>query len=288
MKTAYLKETEENDTGYNASSTTLRHTYLSECDRNLPCRSITSSIYRTRNNRKMRPGRHRIMLCSMCKTHCYEDQDSPEPINSPSIRISFKSASGDSANVLEISPKKIRKDKKHKRKKHKKHKHKEIGNEIFEIRPLDSASGVPEPALKTEKIIEPDIPLQPASRRIKRRSTSSNITSAPTKRTKMVSKAHETVVSEKLTRNVLTYSGADGKHINVGDVIWGKIVGFPWWPGRVCDILVTENHDGIIMEHVADIDWYASPTRSSLPCSQIYPFLDEFEKRCVLLCQFLR
>ena len=87
------------------------------------------------------------------------------------------------------------------------------------------------------------------------------------------------VVSERTSRFVSTYESADGKHISVGDIIWGKIVGFPWWPGRVCTITVSENQEGITMGHIADIDWYCSPTKSHLSCADIYPFLEEFSKR---------
>lgn len=27
---------------------------------------------------------------------------------------------------------------------------------------------------------------------------------------------------------------ANGRRMDVGDVVWGKIHGFPWWPGKVC------------------------------------------------------
>ena len=26
---------------------------------------------------------------------------------------------------------------------------------------------------------------------------------------------------------------ANGKRLDVGDVVWGKVPGFPWWPGKV-------------------------------------------------------
>lgn len=87
------------------------------------------------------------------------------------------------------------------------------------------------------------------------------------------------VVAERSTRSLSTYTGADGRHVSVGDIIWGKIVGFPWWPGRVCAITVSETVHGLLMDYVADIDWYCSPTKSHLPCSAVYPFLDDFGKR---------
>jgi hypothetical protein len=29
----------------------------------------------------------------------------------------------------------------------------------------------------------------------------------------------------------------DGRRMAVGDVVWGKIHGFPWWPGKVRTLL---------------------------------------------------
>jgi len=87
------------------------------------------------------------------------------------------------------------------------------------------------------------------------------------------------VTSEVKSRLVSKYESSSGKRICVGDVIWGKVMGFPWWPGRVCTITVDETVDGMILGHTADIDWYSSPTKSHLSCSLIYPFIEDFSKR---------
>jgi PWWP domain len=35
------------------------------------------------------------------------------------------------------------------------------------------------------------------------------------------------------SQTVQSYFTADGRKMNQGDVVWGKIHGFPWWPGKV-------------------------------------------------------
>ncbi|XP_063826564.1 PWWP domain-containing protein 2A-like [Ostrinia nubilalis] len=66
--------------------------------------------------------------------------------------------------------------------------------------------------------------------------------------------------------------GSGGRNIRVspGDVVWGKVVGFPWWPGRVLSISPTSR------AHVA---WYASTTSSMMPCDSLSPFLEDFKIR---------
>lgn len=36
------------------------------------------------------------------------------------------------------------------------------------------------------------------------------------------------------TTPVAHYLTATGRRMDVGDIVWGKIHGFPWWPGKVC------------------------------------------------------
>ncbi|XP_053604752.1 PWWP domain-containing protein 2A-like [Plodia interpunctella] len=63
-----------------------------------------------------------------------------------------------------------------------------------------------------------------------------------------------------------------GKVIRVapGDIVWGKVVGFPWWPGRI--LSVTSD----CKAHVA---WYASTTSSLMPCDSLSPFLEDYKIR---------
>lgn len=63
-----------------------------------------------------------------------------------------------------------------------------------------------------------------------------------------------------------------------GDVVWGKVVGFPWWPGRVLSITAASR------AHVA---WYASTTSSQIPCNSLSPFLDNYQVNAVWLQSIL-
>lgn len=64
--------------------------------------------------------------------------------------------------------------------------------------------------------------------------------------------------------------GVGGRLLRVspGDVVWGKVVGFPWWPGKVLSVTPTSK------AHVA---WYASTTSSLMPCDSLSPFLEDFK-----------
>ncbi|XP_043191552.1 PWWP domain-containing protein 2B-like isoform X2 [Amphibalanus amphitrite] len=66
----------------------------------------------------------------------------------------------------------------------------------------------------------------------------------------------------------------DGRRLSLNDVIWGKVHGFPWWPGKVMCI-----NDGGPAFQEAYVSWYGSTTSSLMPCSQLLPFLDTFESR---------
>lgn len=61
-------------------------------------------------------------------------------------------------------------------------------------------------------------------------------------------------------------SGFSG--VVTGDVIWGKLQGFPWWPGRVVS-MGEEGH--------ARVAWFASSTSSLVPFHRLAPFLDNFK-----------
>ncbi|KAJ8716461.1 hypothetical protein PYW07_003088 [Mythimna separata] len=66
--------------------------------------------------------------------------------------------------------------------------------------------------------------------------------------------------------------GVGGRLLRVspGDVVWGKVVGFPWWPGKVLSVTPMSK------AHVA---WYASTTSSLMPCDSLSPFLEDFKIR---------
>lgn len=64
--------------------------------------------------------------------------------------------------------------------------------------------------------------------------------------------------------------GVGGRLLRVspGDIVWGKVIGFPWWPGRVLSVTPTSR------AHVA---WYASTTSSLMPCDSLSPFLEDYK-----------
>ncbi|XP_015523140.2 PWWP domain-containing protein 2A isoform X2 [Neodiprion pinetum] len=72
---------------------------------------------------------------------------------------------------------------------------------------------------------------------------------------------------------------ATGRRMDVGDVVWGKIHGFPWWPGKVLSITVSCKEDGTSSGPQAHVAWYGSSTSSLMSCDQLSPFLETFKTR---------
>ncbi|XP_012268853.2 uncharacterized protein LOC105693476 [Athalia rosae] len=72
---------------------------------------------------------------------------------------------------------------------------------------------------------------------------------------------------------------ATGRRMDVGDVVWGKIHGFPWWPGKVLSIQVACKEDGTTSSPQAHVAWYGSSTSSLMSCDQLSPFLETFKTR---------
>lgn len=106
---------------------------------------------------------------------------------------------------------------------------------------------------------------------------------------------------------------ANGRRMDVGDVVWGKIHGFPWWPGKVrtkysareniyplinkinkilrfetryihvsyymqvLSITVSCKEDGTSSGPQAHVAWYGSSTSSLMSCDQLSPFLETFK-----------
>lgn len=81
------------------------------------------------------------------------------------------------------------------------------------------------------------------------------------------------------TRDVTKCIKTDGRTVHVGDIVWGKIKGFPWWPGRVLSITVSSRESGIVLRQLAHLAWFGSSTMSHIQCSDLYPFLEEFKLR---------
>ncbi|CAG7729795.1 unnamed protein product [Allacma fusca] len=59
-----------------------------------------------------------------------------------------------------------------------------------------------------------------------------------------------------------------------GDIIWGKLPGCPWWPGKILDILFVDVDDV-----TAKVSWYRASTLSCIRFSQLGPFAEQFETR---------
>ncbi|CAJ0968357.1 unnamed protein product [Ranitomeya imitator] len=81
------------------------------------------------------------------------------------------------------------------------------------------------------------------------------------------------------SKNVSKCVTPDGRTICVGDIVWAKIYGFPWWPARILAITVSRKDNGLLVRQEASISWFGSPTTSFLALSQLSPFLENFQSR---------
>ncbi|GBM15087.1 PWWP domain-containing protein 2A [Araneus ventricosus] len=70
-----------------------------------------------------------------------------------------------------------------------------------------------------------------------------------------------------------------GREMSVGDIVWGKIHGFPYWPGKVLALSVSQRDNGGTANQQAHVSWFGSSTSSYMPCNQLTPFLDDFKIR---------
>ncbi|XP_796495.3 PWWP domain-containing protein 2A isoform X2 [Strongylocentrotus purpuratus] len=91
-------------------------------------------------------------------------------------------------------------------------------------------------------------------------------------------KKEEEVKPSNHKKNVTKSILPGGRTVCVGDIIWGKITGFPWWPGRIVQIIVTRSNEGGITLQEAQITWFASRSISFMPLTKLPPFLGEFKK----------
>ncbi|XP_052007174.1 PWWP domain-containing protein 2B-like [Xyrauchen texanus] len=83
------------------------------------------------------------------------------------------------------------------------------------------------------------------------------------------------------TRSMTKCVTEDGHAVTVGDVVWGKIHGFPWWPARILSISGTRREDGKgdAPWPEAKVSWFGSPTTSELSVAKLSPFLEFFRSR---------
>ncbi|XP_043940438.1 PWWP domain-containing protein 2A isoform X2 [Protopterus annectens] len=104
-------------------------------------------------------------------------------------------------------------------------------------------------------------------------STSSS--SSSSKEEKKIASSLKRVFSKNVSKCITP----DGRTICVGDIVWAKIYGFPWWPARILAITVSRKDNGLLVRQEARISWFGSPTTSFLALSQMSPFLDNFHLR---------
>ncbi|XP_025903392.1 PWWP domain-containing protein 2A isoform X2 [Nothoprocta perdicaria] len=105
---------------------------------------------------------------------------------------------------------------------------------------------------------------------------SSSSSSSSSKEEKKLSNSLKMKVFSKNVSKCVT---PDGRTICVGDIVWAKIYGFPWWPARILTITVSRKDNGLLIRQEARISWFGSPTTSFLALSQLSPFLENFQLR---------
>lgn len=84
------------------------------------------------------------------------------------------------------------------------------------------------------------------------------------------------------TRSMTKCVTEEGHAIAVGDIVWGKIHGFPWWPARVLSISGTHKQETATCEAQwpqAKVAWFGSPTTSQLSVAKLSPFREFFRSR---------
>ncbi|XP_055502621.1 PWWP domain-containing protein 2B isoform X1 [Leucoraja erinacea] len=81
------------------------------------------------------------------------------------------------------------------------------------------------------------------------------------------------------TKTVTKCVTTEGRTISVGDIVWGKIHGFPWWPACILGISVNKKENGTPLWQEARVSWFGSPTTSLLSVSKVSPFLEYFKLR---------
>jgi hypothetical protein len=68
------------------------------------------------------------------------------------------------------------------------------------------------------------------------------------------------------------------KQVSVGNIVWGKVHGHPWWPGRV--LAVSGNFgEGSETTNHAHVTWFGSNTSSIMPVNELQHFVANFSRR---------
>ena len=90
-----------------------------------------------------------------------------------------------------------------------------------------------------------------------------------------------TVISQRSSAPVKVQKKVINDHhsdnIKVGDIVWGKVHGHPWWPGRVLGIPceASETNEGC---QIVKVSWYASPTMSDISSNSLLMFQENFKR----------
>ncbi|TSL04344.1 PWWP domain-containing protein 2A [Bagarius yarrelli] len=109
--------------------------------------------------------------------------------------------------------------------------------------------------------------------------TSSSFVSASSSAPKDSKKRSKSLKASVFSKNVSKCVALDGRTICVGDIVWAKILGFPWWPARILAITVSRKDNGLLVRQEARVSWFGSPTTSFLAITQLSPFLENFQSR---------
>lgn len=79
-------------------------------------------------------------------------------------------------------------------------------------------------------------------------------------------------------KNLATPAVQPEKQVSVGNVVWGKVHGHPWWPGRVLAVSGNIGEGDDIIQH-AHVTWFGSNTSSIMPVNELQHFLANFKRR---------
>ncbi|GAU94353.1 hypothetical protein RvY_06143-2 [Ramazzottius varieornatus] len=100
-----------------------------------------------------------------------------------------------------------------------------------------------------------------------------------------------------VARAVTRCSTKDNRHFAVGDVVWGKITGYPWWPGIIRHIVICDDPvlqktaiapslsgsratSSFLQYQEAQVEWYGQKSSISyIEVGQLAHFAEDFERK---------
>ena len=74
-------------------------------------------------------------------------------------------------------------------------------------------------------------------------------------------------------------TGHKPPRLSVEDIVWGKVHGHPWWPGRIFALSGTIDEVGSTSVKNARVTWFGSSTNSIIPITRLLPFAANFSRR---------